>query len=184
MLYENVIDLLEKYTAKYSEKDASEVYELAMNNKEIVSRSNTEGHVTASGLVLHGDKLLLIFHKKLQRYLQPGGHLEVDDKSVIEAAIKEVEEETGVKAVPYGEEEESDEIVLPIYIDIQNIPYNEKKNEKEHQHYDFMFLLKADNSNVDLKIDEVEDFKWVSLDYDFKEVGLTKAVEKIKSTTE
>src|SRR6202008_1440543 len=56
------------------------------------------GHVTASAFVLdpaHA-RLLLILHSKLGRWLQPGGHVESDDASVVSAARREVLEETGL----------------------------------------------------------------------------------------
>lgn len=56
------------------------------------------GHFTASGFVSSPDtrSLLLIHHGRLGRWLQPGGHIEVEDGSVEEAARREVAEETGI----------------------------------------------------------------------------------------
>ena len=63
------------------------------------------GHFTASAFVLSpsSDALLLIFHGKLHRWLQPGGHIEPNDPNVLKAAMREVAEETGlVQVQPVG----------------------------------------------------------------------------------
>ena len=58
----------------------------------------TPGHVTCTGLVLapDGERLLLVHHRRLDRWLLPGGHVEPDDAAIWHAARREVTEETGV----------------------------------------------------------------------------------------
>ncbi|MBI4420119.1 MAG: NUDIX domain-containing protein [Gemmatimonadetes bacterium] len=76
------------------------VLELLAQKRAALDRRNyAPGHVTASGLVLTSDRsrVLLVFHRRLGRWLQPGGHLEWDDTSAAGAAGREVREETGVK---------------------------------------------------------------------------------------
>lgn len=177
MLYKNTIQTLRSYIQNYPEKEVVDLLKKVELNEQIIKRENPSGHITASGLVLFDDKLLLIFHKKLQRYLQPGGHLE-DDDTLVGAAQREVLEETGVHTIPYKSDEY--DLVSPIHVDIHNIPHNEKKNEPEHFHYDCMFLLIAKSSKIDLQESEVEGYKWVRLDYPFKDVGIANAVNKIK----
>ncbi len=65
------------------------------NNQDITSRKNFEGYITASGLVLSPDssKVLLIFHNKLEMFLQPGGHIEPEGNDLFESAKREVKEE-------------------------------------------------------------------------------------------
>src|SRR3990167_7047097 len=69
-------------------------------NQNIFSRRNFEGHITASGLVISSDKkVLVVFHNKLQKFLQPGGHIEKDDKNIIFSAMREVKEETNLNNI-------------------------------------------------------------------------------------
>ena len=58
----------------------------------------TPGHITSSGLVLarDGESVLLVHHRRLDRWLLPGGHVEPEDAAIEEAARREVVEETGV----------------------------------------------------------------------------------------
>ncbi|MBU3549522.1 MULTISPECIES: NUDIX hydrolase [unclassified Polynucleobacter] len=100
------------------------------------SRSTTQGHITASGLVIKDDKVLLIFHPYIKRWFQPGGHIDEGD-SPIEAAIREVYEETGYICELDANSQE------PIDIDIHEIPENSKKGEGAHLHIDLLYRLRA-----------------------------------------
>ncbi len=177
MLYQNTIQSLEKYVAKYPEKEIIDLLTLVKSHDKIIERENRSGHITVSGLVLYHNSLLLIFHKKLQRYLQPGGHLE-GGSTLIQAAQREVLEETGIHTIPYTSEDT--DLVVPIHIDIHTIPYSEKKNEPEHFHYDMMFLLIAQNTTINLQESEVSGYKWVDLNSPFEDTGIKNAVNKIR----
>ena len=107
-----------------------------LNYESSYSRSNPIGHVTASGLVVNDDKVLLIFHPYIKRWFQPGGHIDEGD-SPIAAAIREVYEETG-----YVCELDSDS-QDPIDIDIHEIPENPKKGEGAHLHIDLLYCLRV-----------------------------------------
>ena len=56
------------------------------------------GHLTATGLVLHphGQSIAMVLHGRLNRWLLPGGHVELEDCDVLTAAGREVLEETGL----------------------------------------------------------------------------------------
>src|SRR5262249_16643124 len=62
------------------------------------ARENPEGHITASAIVARpdGSEFLLLYHPKLGRWLQPGGHTEHSDPSAFDAALREAREETGI----------------------------------------------------------------------------------------
>jgi 8-oxo-dGTP pyrophosphatase MutT (NUDIX family) len=90
------------------------------------------GHVTASGLVLSddGDAVLLVLHARLRRWLQPGGHLEPSDPGIVDAARREVREETGILV------EDGPEPLL-VGLDVHDIPA--AQGEPAHRHHDLMF---------------------------------------------
>jgi len=100
------------------------------------SRSTKQGHITASGLVIKDGKTLLIFHPYIQQWFQPGGHID-EGEEPIQAAIREVFEETGVICEPL------EQYLDPIDIDLHEIPENPKKGEGRHLHIDLLFLLRA-----------------------------------------
>ena len=107
-----------------------------LNSQNPYSRTNKLGHVTASGLVIRDDKVLLIFHPYLQSWFQPGGHID-DGESPIDAAIREVREETGFICALDSKDLE------PIDVDIHEIPSNSKKGEAAHLHIDLLYRLKV-----------------------------------------
>ena len=110
------------------------------------------GHFTASGLVASpdGSSLLLIHHRRLDRWLQPGGHIDPEDTSPIAAAAREVLEETGITTEP----------IFPdlVDLDIHSIP--PRAPEPAHEHFDLRFALRALDADV-IADDEVNDAVWV-----------------------
>jgi 8-oxo-dGTP pyrophosphatase MutT (NUDIX family) len=110
--------------------------------RTIVSSSNpysrlaSGGHITASGLVIKDGKVLLIFHPYIKQWFQPGGHID-EGESPVEAAIREVYEETGFVCVLDSSNSE------PIDIDVHEIPANPQKSEGAHLHIDLLYRLKA-----------------------------------------
>lgn len=99
------------------------------------SRANLEGHITASALVARGNgtAFLLVWHRKLNRWLQPGGHLEPSDESVFAAALREAREETG-----------SDSFEFPIgdrVLDVDVHPIPAHGPDPPHLHFDIRHLF-------------------------------------------
>jgi 8-oxo-dGTP pyrophosphatase MutT (NUDIX family) len=93
------------------------------------------GHITATGLVLAADRqrLLLVHHARLNRWLSPGGHVEEEDSSLPTAARREVVEETGVLLV--------DEPPALVGIDVHGIPPG--SGTPYHLHHDVVFHFRA-----------------------------------------
>ena len=143
-------------------KDLTLLIEQLSGDLSCTDRKNFVGHITASGLVLSQDKkVLVIFHNVLKRYLQPGGHVEKEDKNLVEAAQREVLEETGLQNCMLDKwciENQS-----PILIDTHRIPANPKKGEDEHFHHDFLFLFTTQDTNITLDTSEVSDYRWVEI---------------------
>lgn len=67
----------------------------------VLTRHGVPGHVTASGIVLTADgtQTCLVLHGRIHSWVQPGGHLEPEDRTLAGAAAREVWEETGVRGV-------------------------------------------------------------------------------------
>jgi 8-oxo-dGTP pyrophosphatase MutT (NUDIX family) len=95
----------------------------------------TPGHITCTGLVLSPDRdaVLLVHHRRLDRWLLPGGHVEPGDAAIADAARREVVEETGAVLAP-------DPAPL-IGIDVHGIPPG--KGEPYHLHHDLLFAFRA-----------------------------------------
>lgn len=114
------------------------------------------GHLTASAFVLapEGDAVLLILHKKLQIWVQPGGHIEPSDVSLEAAARREVSEEVGLPLLePVS--------AAPIFdVDIHLIPA--RKDEPAHEHFDVRFCFRA-TTRAFVASDEVTEATWADL---------------------
>ena len=127
------------------------------------SRATLAGHLTASAWVLDSTRTyaVLIHHRKLNRWLQPGGHIDDADTSWRAAAQREVTEETGLGTfvAPLDADELFD-------VDVHPIPA--RKDEHAHFHYDLRFLFVADvdaalDGQLQLNTDEAHDGRWFRL---------------------
>jgi 8-oxo-dGTP pyrophosphatase MutT (NUDIX family) len=114
------------------------------------------GHVTATGLVLHpdGEGILMVMHGWLRRWLLPGGHVEEEvDGDVLDAAAREVFEETGIQ-VNGGE---------IIGADVHPIPAKVRGGmelEPYHLHHDILVRFQAAETALKLS-EESSDLRWV-----------------------
>jgi 8-oxo-dGTP pyrophosphatase MutT (NUDIX family) len=114
------------------------------------------GHFTASGFVVSpdGDALLLVHHRRLDRWLQPGGHIDPEDRDPIVAAAREVREETAVTL--------AEPLPTDLFdIDVHAIPA--ARGEPAHAHFDLRFLFHAETDEFEAD-DEVMAAAWVPID--------------------
>jgi 8-oxo-dGTP pyrophosphatase MutT (NUDIX family) len=90
-------------------------------------------------------KVLLVRHRALGRWLQPGGHWEPAE-TFLASAAREAQEETGLSGLrPYPWRGDAD---LPIDIDTHPIPANPRKGEPEHFHFDIRYVITAPTDAV------------------------------------
>lgn len=131
-------------------------------NDALFDRKNFNGHITTSAIVFDpsGENILLIIHKTLNRFLQPGGHFE-GDVSLAASAAREALEETGVSVElhPLSNDDH------PIDIDAHWMPANPRKQEAGHWHFDFRYLFTSSHSHdFIIQEEEVDGCSWYSLD--------------------
>ena len=98
-----------------------------------------ERHFTVSGFLVEGDRTMLHWHKKLQLWLPPGGHIDPDEDP-IQAVEREVREETGIAAevvphVPLPPFEEPRQLPPPLAIIVADV------RQGPHQHIDMSYAL-------------------------------------------
>jgi 8-oxo-dGTP pyrophosphatase MutT (NUDIX family) len=141
---------------------------LILTSSNPFARTTQEGHITASGLVIHENKVLLIFHPYIKRWFQPGGHID-EGESPVDAAIREVYEETGFVCGPDSEFPE------PIDIDVHEIPANPNKGEGPHLHIDLLYKLKVLRQE---KSPEDISYKWFSFDQ-VESIRIQRALTKL-----
>ena len=150
-----LLDSLEIYSSLYEEEaDLIKRFNVFLEeNVNCFDRQNRVGHVTGSAWLLCPDyqHVLLTHHKKLNRWLQLGGHSD-GEPDTLSVAMREAREESGllVKALENS-----------IFdIDVHTIP--QRKNEPKHLHFDVRFLLQALEKDFVVST-ESNDLRWVKI---------------------
>ena len=145
----------------------------------LTDRRTLPGHLTASGIVFDPrDRfVLLLHHKALDRWLQPGGHIDPGELP-LEAARREVFEELGVTVGAASSPIAGR--ILPVDIDSHFIPASAKKGEPAHTHHDFRFAFAMDRSShsLNLQAAEVVDAAWMSVDDPRFPKDLARCIER------
>ncbi|MFH0832737.1 MAG: NUDIX domain-containing protein [Candidatus Aenigmatarchaeota archaeon] len=115
-------------------------------------------HFVATVYVIHDNKVLLTFHKKIKKWLPPGGHID-ENELPDEAALREVKEETGLDVEIISDKEPRlSNIATPLH----RPEFVQMEDVDGHQHIDLLYL--AVPKTHDLKISsESEDVRWFSL---------------------
>jgi 8-oxo-dGTP pyrophosphatase MutT (NUDIX family) len=133
-----------------------------------VTTSSLTRDFTVAVFVVHGGRVLLHFHKKLARWLPPGGHIEPNELPD-EAAVREVQEETGVACTLTGGTRMSHDnpslpvqLVTPAGIQLEQIG-------PDHQHIDLIYFATGDPA------EPREQVGWFALD-ELKPLALTSEV--------
>jgi 8-oxo-dGTP pyrophosphatase MutT (NUDIX family) len=134
---------------------AAPFLELAQEGLHAFERARLEGHFTASCWLVSADghRALLTHHRKLDRWLQPGGHAD-GDTDLARVALREAREETGVPqlAVEGG-----------IFdLDRHRIPA--RGAEPEHWHYDVRYVIRAGAEERFVVSEESHALAWVGVE--------------------
>ncbi|NML53264.1 NUDIX domain-containing protein [Streptomyces sp. R302] len=127
---------------------------------DLTSRKTLPGHVTAGAILVSPDRRILhILHNATGKWLLPGGHLEASDGTLLQAAGRELAEETGIP--PHLVTPRSH---APLHIDVHPIDANPAKDEPAHHHFDFRFLFRTTADVGDLQTEEVSGAAWRDID--------------------
>jgi len=132
------------------------ILQLLEASAEPFSRHQYEpGHITTSAFVLDPARrnVLLIFHEKFERWLQPGGHVEEADADALASARREVHEETGLsELVP----------VEPSLLDVDVHAIPARADQPAHEHFDVRFLFRSAELRASAGSD-ARDVRWVPI---------------------
>jgi 8-oxo-dGTP pyrophosphatase MutT (NUDIX family) len=128
---------------------------LAYSAAPFSRRQFNPGHVTCTGLVLSPaqDGVLLVLHRRLQRWLLPGGHVELEDATIGDAGRREVVEETGAIL-------RIDPLPRLVGVDVHGIP--PRKDEPFHLHHDLIFRFQAESLSF-APSEEVREVAWCAV---------------------
>ena len=159
ILFKDLHRLLSEYkpTDLVQKKFQTQIQNYGKTKEILWAEYFNPGHITVSALVLSPDNknIALIFHPFLKLWLQPGGHLEDHDPSLLDAAKREVLEEVSISDLS--------PINMGIFdLDIHRIPENPTKNQPSHQHLDLRFLFQANTWDCKAS-SEIKESKWVPL---------------------
>lgn len=136
--------------------DLLEIVQFVGRHPHPFDRRIPEGHLTGSALVISNDgrRVLLMHHRKLQRWLQPGGHADPGETSGEAVALREAREETGIVGLILHPK-----APRPLDVDVHEIPA--RGDEPAHLHLDLRYLVLAPlRTALARSKTESEDLRW------------------------
>lgn len=157
----DISDALSAYLARYPGEAAqlSEPMRLLRQGENFAWRRTFPMHVTVGALLVRGGEILLVEHRAYGITLQPGGHLEPTDTTLIGAAVRELAEETGLNPGTVFPASQT-----PIYVEYGKVPARPKKDEPEHYHLDIGYSFTTTQADIgDIQESEVTGAAWYPL---------------------
>ncbi|TCT15590.1 ADP-ribose pyrophosphatase YjhB (NUDIX family) [Natranaerovirga pectinivora] len=142
-------------------KDKELILQYIHQFNDILTRDNQLVHITSSGFVLNKekDKVLMVHHNIFNAWSLPGGHAD-GEEDLLNVAIKEVQEETGVMNVAPITIDIIALDILPVLGHMKKGQYN-----SAHLHLSVVYLLEVDEDEpLTVKKDENSDVKWIPID--------------------
>ncbi|MCG6927235.1 MAG: NUDIX hydrolase [Acidobacteria bacterium] len=164
-------------------RDRDRILEFVRRHVDPFARRIAEGHLTGSAIVVSADggRVLMLHHRKLDRWLQPGGHANPGERTGEEVALREALEETGIVGL-----ELHPNAPRPLDVDVHDIPGRE--NEPAHQHLDLRYLVTApEDAAVSPQVEELHALRWTAweeLDDLGPDRGLRRALRKARALVE
>ena len=131
-----------------------QILNLLENHSNALDRNCRPGHLTGSSLIIRPEdsRVLVLFHAKLPRWLQPGGHAD-GDGDMARVALREAIEETGIPEL----------VVVEPVIDL-DIHVVEPPHEDAHEHHDVRYLVLAPEGARPVTNYESTGFQWLDQD--------------------
>lgn len=152
-----LLALLERYKKENPEEKqvVDHFYDFISTHPDCFGRSLQEGHITGSAWVVErsGIRVLLTHHRRLNKWVQLGGHTD-GDPDVLAAALREAEEESGIEGIRPLSGNIFD-------IDVHKIPA--RGDDPAHYHYDIRFIATVTGSEDYTVSDESHDLAWVEV---------------------
>ena len=154
---------IEKYVPynEQEEKDKNTILKYMDAFEDTLTRNNEFGHFTASAWVVNKErtKVLLIYHNIYKSWAWTGGHAD-GESDLLQTAIREVKEETGVENVKV-----LDDDIFSLEIVCVNGHVKRGKYVSSHVHLNLTYLLEVDeNEKLRIKEDENSGVKLVPID--------------------
>lgn len=147
-------DALDRYCDHHPEQhdEVMRFHAFLASAPTVFERGHAAGHFTGSAWVVSADaqRVLLTHHRKLDLWLQPGGHAD-GDSDLARVALREAEEETGVAGLRLRDREIFD-------LDCHAIPA--RGSEPEHLHYDVRYVVQAGDDERFVVSEESHALAW------------------------
>lgn len=124
-----------------------------------------ERQFTATAYIVESGKVLLVYHKKLQKWLPPGGHVHPNETPP-EAAIREAFEETGLTISLIRQENiwierwNAQSFERPYMCLLEEIPAYQ--GNPAHQHIDMIYLARPAGGKLKENASETQGIRWFS----------------------
>ena len=133
----------------------AEIIRFVEAHSDCLLRTCAPGHLTGSAWIVDAPRrrVLLTHHRKLDKWLQPGGHAD-GDPDLLAVALREAREETGLTRL---------RAVSPAAFDVDRHRIPPRGDTAEHWHLDLRFLVEADPEEALIISDESHDLAWVDL---------------------
>jgi ADP-ribose pyrophosphatase YjhB (NUDIX family) len=167
---------LEKYRTPFEEEASfvQDFIELTYDDLAF-SRERLQGHFTASAWIVNKMRThsLMALHRKLNKWLQLGGHAD-GHENLMQVALAEAQEESGLTSLRLVDSRIFD-------IDRHTIP--ERGNVPEHFHYDVRFLIEAEMNEPLVISEESRDLAWISFDAVEDFVGPNQSILRMLEKT-
>jgi len=154
-----VLTLLRAHAAKsldaHEASMAADVIRFVEAHADCAERSLQIGHLTGSAWIVDHEqkRTLLTHHRKLNKWLQLGGHAD-GELDLLSVALREAREESGLSRL---------RVVDHAVFDVDRHLIPARKTEPDHWHYDIRFMIEADPAEPFVVSDESHDLAWIEI---------------------